>query len=182
MATTYSVPRAPRASKSGIPIVADTHQLSQLARDLASAAPEAWAACRVGLRAAGNVVAVDARERASFSTRIPGSIKVRTLRGNVKLIAGGESAPNAAPIENKGKGFVRHPVFIPESQMGQYRVGHALAPSRADHPGWGPDYPFTSKNSRPAFLAPALDAHREEVLTLIEKSVTDAVHAAIEGR
>jgi len=155
--TTFSVPKSPHASRSGVSIVADTRALSRLAMDLRAAAPLAWAACRVGLREAGEVVAADARERASFSTRIPASIKVRAARGNVKVVAGGDAAPDAAPIENRGKGSVRHPVF------GNREV-------------------WTSKNSPPAFLSPAFDAHREQVLTMIETTLTDAVHAAIEGR
>jgi hypothetical protein len=117
----------------------------------------AWAACRIGLREAGEIVAADARNRASYSDKIPASIKVRTARGNVKVVAGGDAAPDAAPIENKGRGFVRHPIF-------------------------GSRENWTSKNSHPAFLSPAFDAHREEVLGMIETTLTDAVHAAIEGR
>ena len=156
MAVTFSTPRTARASQSGMPIFADTAQLTRLSRDLAASAPRAWAACRAGLREAGNVVAEDARQRVSYSSRIEWSIKVRTSLGNVKVVAGGDAAPNAAPIENKGQGFVRHPVFTRNV--------------------------WTAKNSRPAFLAPALDAHREEVLKIIEDSVFGAVEGAISGR
>lgn len=86
------------------------------------------------------------------------SLKVRVMSsGNVKIVGGGDAAPGAAPVENKGKGFVRHPV-------------------------WGNRNVWTNKNSRPAFLAPALDAHREEVLKGIEEAVYDAVSRAVEGR
>lgn len=158
MPTTYSSAKAPRASQSGVAIVADTSQLSQLAKDLRIAAPEAWKACRVSLRAMGQVVAEDARQRASFSSRIPASIRVRvTSGGNVKVIAGGNAAPDAAAIENRGKGHVRHPVF-------------------GDRDVW------TDKNSLPAFLSPALDAHREEVVKGIEDAVVAAVERVIGGR
>ena len=63
MPATFTSAKAPRASKSGISIYADTSQLSRLARDLRIAAPEAWKACRVALKAAGNIVAEDARAR-----------------------------------------------------------------------------------------------------------------------
>jgi hypothetical protein len=132
----------------------DTRAVSRLAADLAKASPAAWAAARVGLRAAGQIVADDAKLRTSYSSRIEWTIKVRTGRGNVKVIAGGDAAPNAAPIENKGKGFVRHPVF------GNREV-------------------WTAKNSHPAFLQPALDSHREEVLDMIEASVNHAVDLAV---
>jgi hypothetical protein len=147
------------SSQSGTPIVADTRQLSKLARDLRKASPEAWKAYRVAVRAAAQIVAEDAKSRASFSHRIPGSIKVRvTSGGNVKVVAGGDAAPDAAPIENKGKGFVRHPTFG--------RTG----------PG-----DWTSKNSHPAYLAPAFDAHKEAVMDAIERAVGDAVERALKG-
>lgn len=150
---TIRVARAPTTSKSGgVKVVVDTKALARLARDLRAAAPEAWKACRVSLRAAGEIVAQDARARTSYSSRIPGSIKVRvTSGGNVKVVAGGEAAPDAAAIENRGRGHVRHPVF-------------------GDREVW------TDKNSRPAFLAPALEAHYEEVADM----VTDAVAAAVD--
>src|SRR5258706_15576178 len=61
------------AGQTGLPILADTRALSRFARDLREASPEAWRACRLVLRAAAEPVAADARGRASFSTRIPGS-------------------------------------------------------------------------------------------------------------
>jgi hypothetical protein len=157
MALTFGTASAPRASQSGVSIVADTRQVARLARDLRAASPVAWKACRVGLRAVGQVVADEAKSRSSYSKRIPDSIRVRTTAGgNIKVIAGGDAAPNAAPIENQGKGFVRHPVF-------------------GDREVW------TDKNSRPAFLAPALDAHREWAASEIERVVVAGVMAALEG-
>jgi hypothetical protein len=74
----------------------------------------------------------------------------------VKVIAGGGDVTQAAALENRGKGHPRHPLF-------------------GDREHW-----YT--NNTPAYLAPALDAHREEVLTIIENAVADAVLHAIEGR
>jgi hypothetical protein len=136
----------------------DTRGLSRLARDLRVASPEAWRAYRESVRVVAQVVLRDAQSRASFSSRIPESMRIRTTgAGNVKIIAGGEAAPDAAAIENRGRGFVRHPVF-------------------GDREDW------TSKNSHPAFLAPALDAHREEVVKGIEEAVFGAVELAVKGR
>lgn len=157
MALTFSAPRAPRASQSGVSVVADTRSLSRLARDLRRASPEAWKAYRVAVAGVAEIVRKDARSRASYSKRIPDSMKIRvTSAGNVKIVAGGAMAPNAAPIENKGRGFVRHPVF-------------------GDRENW------TDENSRPAFLAPALDAHRDEVVRVIEDAVYAAVERAVRG-
>jgi hypothetical protein len=145
-------------SNAGVSISVDTRALSRLAADLRYAAPESWKACRVALKAAGEIVAADARARTSYSDRIPGSIKVRVTRGgNVKVVAGGEAAPDAAAIENRGKGFVRHPVF-------------------GDRQVW------TDKNSRPAFLAPAFAAHQEEIVELMTEAVTAAVERALDAR
>ena len=145
-------------SKSGLNIVVDTRSLARLARDLRKAAPDAWKAYRTSVRAVAEVVLEDAKQRASFSSRIPQSMKIRvTAGGNVKIVAGGDAAPDAAAIENRGRGFVRHPVF-------------------------GNREKWTAKGSHAAFLAPALDAHRDEVAQAIEEAVADAVTRAIEGR
>lgn len=155
MPLVFRAPKAPVAAKAGTPIVADTSQLSQLARDLRAAAPAALKAYRVAARALAVPVLADAQQRASFSSRIPGSGRIRvTGGGNVKIIFGGDAAPDAAPIENRGKGHVRHPVF------GNRQV-------------------WTDKNSHPAFATPAFDAHRETVARGLEEAVFKAVAAAI---
>ena len=156
MALSFSSPSTPRASRSGIPIVVDTRSVNRLSRDLRRAAPEAAAVARARIRAAAAVVAADAKERASFSTRIPGSIKVRGSALGVKIVAGGSSAPDAAPLENHGRdGMFRHPVF-------------------------GNREKWVEQQARP-FLAPALDAHREMVADEIEAAVYEAVARAVGG-
>lgn len=145
----------PKASQSGISVVADTRELAKFARSLRRASPEAWAAYRAAVRVAAEAVAADARSRAGFSTRIPATIKVRVLSsGNIEITAGGDAAPDAAPLENKGKGGTfRHPVF------GNREV-------------------WVNQPARP-FLAPALEAHREEVAQAIEDAVMVALNRAI---
>lgn len=133
---------------SGIPVYADTAALSRLSRQLRSASKVAWKAYRVGAAAGAEIVLKDAQGRASYSKQIPGSGKVRVgAGGNPKIVF---TAPNAAPIENKGRGFVRHPVY-----------GHRDR--------------WTNKNSHAAFAQPALDAHAAEVVALVEKALTDAI-------
>lgn len=157
MPTTYTSVRTPSSSKTGIPVVVDTSQLSRLAKDLRKAAPEAWKAYRVAAKALAQPVLADAKARASYSSRIPQSGKIRvTSGGNIKIIFGGDAAPDAAAIENRGRGFVRHPVF-------------------GDRNVW------TSKGSHPAFLAPALAARAEEVAKGIEEAVYASVVKAIGG-
>jgi len=137
----------------GIPVYADTAQLSMLARNLRLAAPQVWKAARVELREAGEIIASDARQRASFSTKIPGSIKVITRAGNVRVRAGGPDAPDAVALENHGKGHPRHPLF-----------------GNREH--W-----YT--NNTPAFLAPALEANAKVVAVRMGETLTRAVDRAI---
>jgi len=135
-------------AKSGIPVYADTAALSRLSKQLRAASKVAWKAYKVGAAAGAEVVLKDAQGRASYSKQIPASGRVRvTAAGNPQVVF---TAPNAAPIENSGKGFVRHPVY-----------GHRDR--------------WTDKNSHPAFAAPALAAHREEVIAAVEKALVDAI-------
>lgn len=131
----------------------DTTGIKGLARDLKAVAPEAAKEFRNGLKVAGELVAEEARVRSSFSKRIPSSIKVRTSGQSVKVIAGGDTAPLAAAIENKGAGFVRHPVF-------------------------GNPQVWTSKGSHGAFLGPAADAKGDAIAPLVENAVARAIDKA----
>ena len=155
MASTFyaqKAPRAPRNSRTGggIAIQIDGTDLTKLGGQLRRAAPASWKACQVRLRAVGEVIAEDARGRAAFSTRIPGSIRVRSRGASVSVIAGGPAAPDAAPYENKGvQGKFRHPLF-------------------GDREHW------YDQTARP-FLAPALEAHRDKAAI----EILDAVHEAI---
>ena len=146
-------------SRSGTPILADTKSLANLARDLRRASPEVWRECRLALRAAAEPIAEDVRQTtAGFSTRIPQTVRIRTGRGNVRILIGGPTAPNAVPIENRGKGFVRHPVF-------------------------GDREDFTAKNSLPAFAQPIVRKHAEPFAVAVGGAVTEAVQRVVgEGR
>ncbi len=155
--------RTPSVSHSGLPIVVDVAQLRALANDLRRASVEANKALRTGMHMAAEVVAADARKKTDYSNRIPGSIKVSVGRVNFKVSAGGDAAPDAAPIENRGKGHVRHPVFA--------------NPKKSRN-----EWTWTDKNSRPAFLAPALYENADRVAKIVIDAVGDAVTIAIEGK
>ena len=151
-----------KASRSGGGFTIDTRGLKYLADDLRALGPEATVAVRTGIRNMLGVVAKEARNRAErFSERIPGSIRVRVsprgLSGSVS--AGSSAAPDAAPIENRGKGHVRHPVFVP----------------RANLPG--PPGSWTDKNSPPAYLAPALQSKTEELQVMIDDLLEVVIEA-----
>ena len=142
------------AEQVGIGIYVDTSQLTKLARNLRLAAPQVWAAARVELREAGEIIAADARGRASFSTKVPQSIRVIQRAGNVRVRAGGPSAPNAVALESHGKGHPRHPLF-------------------GNRKYW-----YTNKT--PAYLAPALEANAKVVAVRMGETLTRAVSRAIE--
>lgn len=139
-------------SQSGFSIVADTKQMASLARGLRRAAPLAYKAAQKSIRAVAVIVKNEAAANAP-GARIAGSGSVRMNGLNAKVRFGGDAAPDAAPIENEGKGFIRHPTF-----------GHN---------------PWTAKNSHPAFLWPAFQNHQEEAAKTIEQAVYDAVDLAI---
>jgi hypothetical protein len=97
--------------------MADADPSVQIARDLRALPEETRKALRPQLREAGEVVAADARNRAGWSSRIPGTVRVRTSfradRESVKVVAGGPVAPHARPYEgisSRGDTF-RHPFF-----------------------------------------------------------------------
>lgn len=160
--------RTPRISASGQPIVVDVTELRALARDLRRASREAHIALRTGMRTAARVVGDDARSRTGYSKRIPGSIKESVGLANFKVSAGGDSAPNASPIENKGRGDVRHPVFL------TYAQAHSGSSKYIKR--------WTEKNSPPAFLEPALHDNADRVAQIVGDSIESAVRTAIEGK
>lgn len=132
----------------------DTSGLTRLARGLREAGPAVQLAFRTAAAAGGASVLAVANANASYSTQIPASGSVQLSRaGNVRITW---TAPDAAPIENDGRGNVRHPVF------GNRNV-------------------WTSKNSHPAFAEPALAAVRPAMLAGIESAVRDAVESSIDS-
>lgn len=96
-----------------MPVVGDP--MAVIARDMRALPVEARKAVRPALRRAGQVVAREAQVNASWSSRIPGTVRVvtsfRANREGVTISAGGPSAPHARPYENLGDpGVFRHPV------------------------------------------------------------------------
>lgn len=92
---------------------ADARALKTLGRQLRQARPEIMKATQRGLREVGRHVADKAKENASWSSRIPQTIKPRVSGLTAVVVkAGGPSAPHAKPYEHAGAhGTFRHPVF-----------------------------------------------------------------------
>jgi hypothetical protein len=128
----------------------DTRDFARFAKALRRNAPLIATDLRRDLRGAGEIVAAKARQNAEWSTRIPGTIKVRTSRATVSVIAGGAKAPDAAPYEHKGRG------------------------GNFSHPVFGNQQVWVSEPARP-FLKPALEAGRPAA----EKAAVDALDRAV---
>jgi hypothetical protein len=125
------------SSQSGASFVIDTSQLKEIGKRLRAADPALAKTLRLRLRALGQVVADEAKEQADFSTRIPGSIRVRVSGFSVKIVANADgTAPDAAPLEHNGvAGKFRHPVFGDRSVWVEQDARPFLAPaleSKAD--------------------------------------------------
>lgn len=106
----------------------------------------------VRLLEAGEYIAAIARTNASWSTRIPASVRVGGGMSGVVVRAGSKAAPNAYPFEVPG---VRHPVFgrpdipwednenrpfmVPAAEEGAVGAAEIVARVIED---WGADYGF----------------------------------------
>lgn len=100
--------------------------------------------------AAGELVASRARENASFSRRIPASVKTRRRGLRVTIQAGGPGVGDAAPLEHGGRpGTFRHPVFGNKNVWVE----------QAAHP----------------FLTPAVEETEEEGFALVVGAVDSAL-------
>lgn len=100
----------------------DTSQLRGLSRALRKSSPATVRAVQRALRAEGQKIADEAANKAGWSTRIPGTLKVR-VRGLIGIVieAGGSGAPHAKPFEHEGKnGMFRHPLNWPSQGSGSH--------------------------------------------------------------
>lgn len=135
----------------------DVSGLAQLTRDVNRIGDTALKTeVRTGLRKAGNVVATAARANASWSKRIPKTVKVSVTRRGVSVHAGGDGAPHAVVFEGRvDGGNRRHPVF-----------------AQGDRSGWT----WAEQQAKP-FMRPALndnvDRVAEVVADSLEKAFTD---------
>jgi len=131
----------------------NTNSLKELARDLEETVPGTKRALTVSIKESAEIVATEARGLSSWSSRIPGSIRVLGSNQKVVVRAGGAKAPHAAPYENHGfPGTFRHPLF-------------------GDRDHWYP------QAARP-FLTPALANKSDELNRTVLANLDAAFHAA----
>lgn len=123
-------------------------QARQAAADLRAMSTEVRRGLRPTLQQAARPIVAQARANASWSTRIPGAIRLSVLKRGVEIRVSRKKAPHARPYEGiTGKSSFRHPLF------GNREV-------------------WVEQHTRP-FLEPAVKAHgaqvTEKVTRLIDK-------------
>lgn len=141
------------ARSLGAGLSIDASELAYLADRLAMVPVEQRKAVRPVLQGAGYEVRDLAARNASWSSRIPGSLRVRVTftgpRPGVYVYADGKRAEHARPFEGMtGRNPFRHPVF-------------------GDRERW------VAQAARP-FLVPALRAKQGDVQRAIQQAVMEA--------
>jgi hypothetical protein len=134
---------------------ADTKSLRQLGARLRHSHPDIDRAVKAALREEGRKVAERARQNASWSSKIPATVKVRSSGVNAVIVsAGGPAAPGAKPIEHAGaQGTFRHPVFGDRDNWVDQTARPFLHPAAIDH------------------LAESAEAVRDALVVQVEKTI-----------
>lgn len=133
---------------------------TQIALDMRALPEETRRFVRPRLREAGRMVVVDAVANASWSTRIPGSIRMTTSfrvdREGITITAGNKTTPHARPFEDiRQRGSFRHPVHADQN--------------RFTRKGWT----WVSQPARP-FLFPAALANEAAATATIRTALDEA--------
>lgn len=132
----------------------------QIAADMRALPEAARKPLRAKLRAAGEAVVSDAKARASWSTRIPDTVRLdisfRADREGVRIVAGGRNAPQARAYEGitTGKTY-RHPVYPDSTHFTREKWHWVEAPTRP-------------------FLLPAAEAVEGPTTTAVENALSEA--------
>lgn len=149
---------------AGSIIRTDASQLRSLGTRLRKTRPTVYRAIRREILRQAKQVADDAKQKADWSSRIPGTIKASAAGVNTaKVRAGGAAAPHAAAYEHGGaEGTFRHPVFADQSKTRD-------------------EWTWVNQEARP-FLHPALMDHYPELVEGLASAVETAVGDAIDGR
>ena len=149
-----------------IQVTFDRQGFRETARQIRSQDRALWTQMRHEMKDVADVVARDARSRASWSTRIPGTIRTSATLTGATVTAGGKNAPHAAPYEvgskRSGAGEFRHPV--PRGRTPLYR-GRAYKSGRRSSTwvdGNGNEAVWVNQKTRP-YMVPALMANLSTV-------------------
>lgn len=126
-----------------------SRQLAKASRELRTMSREVRREIRPRIRKAAEPMVAEARSNASWSSRIPGAIRLSNTRRGVSIRVNQKRAPHARPYEGiRGGATFRHPVF-------------------GNRDRW------VSQATRP-FLDPAVARHRGRVRSELLKLVEDA--------
>lgn len=140
----------------------DTKAMKDFARELRLADRKTYLRMNVALREGAQIVADDAKKNASWSTRIPGTIKIKGGLARLSVVAasGAENAkllPFAKAMEygssHQGARWNRHPVFAAKGTTAYNTTSR-----------------WVNQPIRP-FLRPAVEANRQVVLEHIVVTV-----------
>lgn len=124
-------------------------QLRQAAADLREMSTEVRRGIRPALKEVAEPMVAQARANASWSTRIPGAIRVSVLKRGVEIRVSRKKAPHARSYEGiGGNQSFKHPVF-------------------GDRGVW------VQQGTRP-FLDPAVKQHRKKIAPALMRVVEDA--------
>lgn len=145
----------------------DVTEYQAFARDLRRADPVAAASLRKNLKAAGEIVAADARARASFSKKIVPTIRVKVSGANVVISAGGPGVPIAG-LEELG------------NAAGGSKSAAATGEGRFRHPVFGNKKVWVNQPMHP-YLAPAVETKAQEAVDKIADALDDAMRTAAGG-
>lgn len=148
----------------------DLAGLRQLSRDINRTGDLAIRArFRQGLKDGAQHVVVAARRNASWSHRIPGSIRVGVTTRGVYVRAGSAAAPHAVTFEGTASGRPRrHPVF-------RSAPGHVPSGFRRVTPGDRSTWHWAAQEPRP-FLLPALTANVDNVVERVANAMQEAFY------
>lgn len=149
--------RASDRRRSAMRSAAASAEIERLIVDFGKIPTEFRREVRPRLKSAAQPIAADAKKRASWSTRIPGAIRITTSiarrRQGVGIRVDSGKAPHGRPYEGigtRGNTF-RHPLF-------------------GDRERW------VTQKTRP-FLYPALQAGRGRVVDVVDTAILDAARS-----
>jgi len=143
----------------------DLRDFHSMVKGLRKAKPELNKELRKGLRAAGVLIAEEAKTIAGqHSNSIPPTIRVRTAGATVAILAGTADVPLAVLYEigNTGKGRVQAP-----SHKSTFR-----------HPVFGNREVWVEQDRHP-FLEPAAVLHAAEAERMVVKALDRAMHSIV---
>lgn len=144
-----------------VPLERTGNAIRRMVRQHGSFPDELRKRLRPKLRAVSQPLLMDARRRASWSTRIPAALRIATSftrrQAGVSLVANRRRAPHARPYEGiTGNAEFRHPVFN-------------------DRERW------VEQRTRP-FAGPAADLHGASAVRAVNSAVDEAAKTAGYGR